>query len=326
MRPPGASSRSPSSASRSSRPATDSGAAPGMARSSSRATRRDMCVPLRSSGKRDVDVDERDRRLRRAVAVREQQRIAQASDADLVDGEVALVASRLHVGNRHDTAGLFGLVHGVTEDCSGSRRLQIPSGGGLGPRRSPVARRTARRRRPRCPWRRDRQRRGAAPGSPWSMKRSGKPEVQDRHRDAGRRQRFGHRAAGASGDHALLDVTSASCSRASRHHEIDVERLDEAHVGDGRVERLGRRERGMQHRAEGQDRDAMRRVLRLAPQLRPCRSAARSSRLRSQRPARRRADSAPPRAFRMRLPVYSICRHSFSSAGAITVMFGRQRR
>ena len=43
-------------------------------------------------------------------------------------------------------------------------------------------------------------------------------------------------------------VTSASWSRARRSDELGVERLHEAHVGDRRVELLGRRERGLHHR------------------------------------------------------------------------------
>jgi hypothetical protein len=62
-------------------------------------------------GQRHVDVARRDRRLRRRVAVGKRQRVAQSLDADALDGDAALVALCLHVGNRDQSAWGFGSVH-----------------------------------------------------------------------------------------------------------------------------------------------------------------------------------------------------------------------
>ena len=114
-------------------------------------------------------------------------------------------------------------------------------------------------------------------GSPWSMKR-----------------RAGRDAASASSTPAAASasatalpappattfsstVTSASCSRASFSDELGVERLHEAHVGDRRVELFGRGQRRLQHRAEREDRDAVRRGACPRAGPRPCRRAARAS-------------------------------------------------
>jgi hypothetical protein len=59
-------------------------------------------------GQRHVHVGRRNRRLRRVAAVRERDRIPQAADADLVDGEMALVRPRLRVGDRDEAAGCSG--------------------------------------------------------------------------------------------------------------------------------------------------------------------------------------------------------------------------
>ena len=117
----------------------------------------------------------------------------------------------------------------------------------------------------RCPWRRARPATSRNAGSPWSMKWSGSP-----------RCRIGTAMPAAASASATAlpappattfssTVTSASCSRASRAHELDVERLHEAHVGDRRVELLGGGERRMQHRPEREERDAVRALRRLAP-------------------------------------------------------------
>ncbi len=110
-------------------------------------------------------------------------------------------------------------------------------------------------------------------------------------------------------------------------HERDVERLDEAHVGDGRVELL--RPQRAPAPASNQ-RPAARCGARCAPWTRDalvlCRTGGSPALARSPRPARYRAGSAPPPVPSSWNAVYSICRHSFSSDGAITTRFGMQRR
>jgi hypothetical protein len=94
--------------------------------------------------------------------------------------------------------------------------------------------------------------------------RVGQPEMQHRDHDARGGKRLGDGAAGAAGHDVLLDGHERVVRAREREHEIDVERLDEAHVGDGRIQRLAGRARGRHRRAEREDRDALRAPLRLA--------------------------------------------------------------
>ena len=150
-------------------------------------------------------------------------------------------------------------------DCNGCSR-RVRSRGGLRPRL----------RRPRVETGGDRGRDalGVEPdcasrnaGSPWSTKWSGRP-----------RCRIGTAMPAAASTSATplpappamtfsSTVTTRSCSRASLHDEVDVERLHEAHVGDRRVELLRRLQRRLQHRPEREDRDAMRAARRRPPHL-----------------------------------------------------------
>ena len=67
----------------------------------------------------------RDRGLRDAIVVGELQRHLDATDAHLVDGQVPLVALRLHVGDRHQLARLFWTVHGGLESLVGFRGIRL---------------------------------------------------------------------------------------------------------------------------------------------------------------------------------------------------------
>ncbi|KGX49628.1 hypothetical protein Y025_5571 [Burkholderia pseudomallei TSV32] len=72
---------------------------------------------------------------------------------------------------------------------------------------------------------------------------------------------FHHRldACGTRAAHhaALLDGDEVVVRPRERLHELGVDRLHEAHVRDGRVKRVGRRERRRHHRAERENRDAL---------------------------------------------------------------------
>lgn len=70
-------------------------------------------------GQGHVDVRGDDRRLHVAVGGTKGERVAQAANADLVDGEMALVARRLRVGDGNERSGVFGTIHGFV-DSSGS--------------------------------------------------------------------------------------------------------------------------------------------------------------------------------------------------------------
>jgi hypothetical protein len=63
-------------------------------------------------GQRDIDAAHGDRGLRDTVAVGEGERKLEALDADLIDRQLAFIPPRLEVGNGHQSAGLFGTVHG----------------------------------------------------------------------------------------------------------------------------------------------------------------------------------------------------------------------
>ena len=91
-------------------------------------------------------------------------------------------------------------------------------------------------------------------GSPWSMKRSGRPSSSTRFSIAVG-ERLAHRAAGAAHDLVLFDGDEQLVVRRELVDQLDVQRLHEAHVGHRRVERLGRLQRRLQHRAEREDRD-----------------------------------------------------------------------
>ena len=62
-------------------------------------------------GQCHVDAARGDRPVHVGFAVGERQWIAQPLDADAVDRELALVAARLHVGDRDQSAGRLGSVH-----------------------------------------------------------------------------------------------------------------------------------------------------------------------------------------------------------------------
>jgi len=84
----------------------------------------------------------------------------------------------------------------------------------------------------------------------------GAPVLDDISLDVARGERFGDRAAGPSGNRVFLDRHQAFVRSRQRDTELDVERLDEAHVGDGGVDFLRCGERRMQHAAESEQRDA----------------------------------------------------------------------
>src|SRR6188474_3935782 len=62
--------------------------------------------------------------------------------------------------------------------------------------------------------------------------RVGQTEMQDRHDNVPSRERFGNRAPRAAGNHALLDRDDRVVILHKTADEIDVDRLDEAHVDD----------------------------------------------------------------------------------------------
>ena len=109
--------------------------------------------------------------------------------------------------------------------------------------------------------------------------------------DARRGQALVHRAACAAGDHVLLDRHDALVRGREATHELGVEGLHETHVHQRRVELLGDRRAGRDHRPEGEQQQA---GAALAPQLARGPRAGRSSRPRRPRPGRARADSARP--------------------------------
>ena len=118
-------------------------------------------------------------------------------------------------------------------------------------------------------------------------------------------------------------VTMARCRAAISMHEFLIQRLDEAHVDERGVEPLGDLAGRFDQRAErenGKSAAAFAAVL--------CAPDGQRGHLGDQRHARARcrADSAPPTGADSVVAVYSIWRHSFSSAGAMITMFGMQRR
>ena len=97
----------------------------------------------------------------------------------------------------------------------------------------------------------------------------GQPEMQHGNRDAGRGQRFGDAAAGAAHHDVFLDRDERRVVLGEPQHELDVERLHEAHVDDGRVERLRRGQRVRHDAAEREERDAVRCAGRIRAGSRP---------------------------------------------------------
>src|SRR3984893_11165831 len=91
--------------------------------------------------------------------------------------------------------------------------------------------------------------------------------MQDRNDDTELGKRFGDRAAGAASDDILFDRHQIIVRLRQPFDQLDVDRLDEAHVSYHRVDFLTGGKRGMQHAAESEYRDALRPALGLASQL-----------------------------------------------------------
>ena len=191
----------------------------------------------------------------------------------------------------------FGSVHG--RDSSRLRAgLRVTQAAGLASaslRRGPNRACTA----AAIPRHRGRSPRAAPPDRRGRGSASGNPSVQQRdrrspRRPAPRRPRCRRRRTTTFSSM----VTSASCSRASFDDELDVERLDEAHVGDRRVELLRRGERRVQHAAEREERDAAAAPRAGAADLALADRQRRHRRRRRRRRDPRRADSGPRRACR----------------------------
>jgi len=81
------------------------------------------------------------------------------------------------------------------------------------------------------------------------------PEQQHAPLEAHVGERLAHRAARAAHHLMLLDGDQQLVGFGEPAQQLEVERLDEAHVGDRRVELDGGFERRPQHRAEGEYRD-----------------------------------------------------------------------
>ena len=110
--------------------------------------------------------------------------------------------------------------------------------------------------RPRCPRRRARRVRAAGRVAVLD-ELVGQPELQHRDLHARRGQALQHRAAGAAHHAAFLDGDQGLVAARQLQHQGLVQRLDEAHVGHRAVQLLGRLQRRVQQRAEGQDRDPL---------------------------------------------------------------------
>ena len=95
----------------------------------------------------------------------------------------------------------------------------------------------------------------------------GQPEMEHRNDDTELGERFGDRAAGAAGDDILFDRHQIIVRFRQPFDQLDVDRLDEAHVGHHRVDFLTGGKRGVQHAAESEYRDALCPALGLASQL-----------------------------------------------------------
>jgi hypothetical protein len=102
------------------------------------------------------------------------------------------------------------------------------------------------------------------------MKLSGRPSVSTGMSIRASASASSTGAAGAAEDRSFFHRDDCIMAARQVSHQGDIERLGEAHVGDGRVDPLRRRERGIEQGAEGEDRDALavRHVAReLAPDL-----------------------------------------------------------
>ena len=198
----------------------------------------------------------------------------------------------LHVGDRHQTsAGCSGRFMGGivirAYHAAGLTRRSAPGGGRSAPRstRSDA--------------------RASSPHAASSSRRIavidecvGQPEMQHRHRDAGGREALGDRAAGAARDDVFLDRDERVVRARELRARARVERLHEAHVGDGRVELVGGGERGRSTAPNARIAMRSRAALRFAAHLALADRQRRHARRRPRRRGRCRADSAPPPACR----------------------------
>ncbi len=81
--------------------------------------------------------------------------------------------------------------------------------------------------------------------------------MQHRNHDSLVGERFRDRASGTAHHHVFFDSHECVVLAREPHDERRVERFDEPHVRNGRIEFLGRRKRVAQHGAEREDRDAV---------------------------------------------------------------------
>ena len=155
------------------------------------------------------------------------------------------------------------------------------------------------------------------------MKRSGMPSVSVGSAMPRGREQFDHRGAGAAGDRVFFDRSRARvCRAASRSTSSSSSGLTKRMLTSVASRRspmmLGR----LDHRAESEDQQGrcdLRGGSRLADRQRGHFGDRRDARTLAARIAHRRGPASV-------VAVYSICRHSFSSAGAMTTRFGMQRR
>jgi hypothetical protein len=89
------------------------------------------------------------------------------------------------------------------------------------------------------------------------MKLSGRPSVSTGMSIRASASASSTGAAGAAEDRSFFHRDDCIMAARQVSHQGDIERLGEAHVGDGRVDPLRRRERGIEQGAEGEDRDGL---------------------------------------------------------------------
>jgi hypothetical protein len=93
------------------------------------------------------------------------------------------------------------------------------------------------------------------------------PEMEDRQRETLRDETFRDCAARAARDDILFERHERLVRAREMGDELRIDGFDEAHVGDRRVDFLGRGQGRIKHAAESEQRDAVRPPPRLATDL-----------------------------------------------------------
>ena len=198
-------------------------------------------------------------------------RVADRLDADLVDRELARIVRGLDVGNVVQVFGFHGRHYNSRLNYSGiADANRFLDAFGV------------------QPYRRQEFGRVAMVDEAVRQSQQQRPGIR-------LRKHFQHGAARPAHDLVLFDGDDQLVRRREPRHQVGVDRLHEAHVGDRRVEFLRGLERRLHHRAEREDGDLLAvRVFDFAFADRECKKTP-SAR---QHPGPCRADTGPPPAHR----------------------------